>query len=113
MPHPRTQRARKLRNNPTDAERLLWRYLRKGQLHGHRFRRQYPIGVYIVDFVCLQQQLVVELDGGQHAERAAYDRSRDRFIGQAGFQVLRYWNDQVLQETEAVLADILRHLSPP
>jgi len=113
MPHPRTQRARALRNNPTDAERHLWRYLRRRQLEGHPFRRQYPIGVYIVDFVCLEQQLVVELDGGQHAQRVGYDRSRDHFIGQAGFRVLRYWNDQVLRETEAVLADILRHLSPP
>ncbi len=113
MPHPRTQRARKLRNNATDAERHLWRHLRRRQLKGHRFRRQYPIGPYITDFACVEQRLVVELDGGQHAERAAYDRSRDRYISQAGFRALRYWNDQVLQETEAVLADILRHLSPP
>jgi len=113
MPHPRTQRARKLRNNPTDAERQLWRHLRRRQLEGYRFRRQYPIGAYITDFACVEQRLIIELDGGQHAENAAYDNTRDRYINQAGFRVLRYWNHQVLQETEAVLADILRHLSPP
>ena len=113
MPHPRTQRARALRNNPTDAERHLWRHLRKRQLEGHRFRRQYPIGAYIADFACVERHLIVELNGGQHAEQAAYDHARDRYISQAGFRILRYWNHQALQETEAVLEDILRHLSRP
>ncbi|WP_201316559.1 DUF559 domain-containing protein [Dyella sp. EPa41] len=103
-------RARQLRNDATDAERRLWRYLRREQLAGCKFRRQFPIGVYIVDFICVPARLVVELDGGQHLEAQAYDARRTRVIEAAGYRVLRFWNDDVLLRTDAVLEEILRHL---
>jgi len=108
-----TGRARRLRNNATDAEMLLWRGLRGKQMAGHKFRRQYPVAPYIVDFVCLDAKLVVELDGGQHSEQLAYDGRRDAYIRSCGFRVLRYWNDQVMTEMQAVLEDIYRHLMSP
>lgn len=97
------RRARLLRNATTDAERHLWRQLRLRQLGGYRFRRQVPIGEYIVDFACLQASLVVELDGGHHQDQCLYDHRRDRTIESAGFRVLRFWDDDVLKQTEAVL----------
>jgi len=111
MPSRTTQRARNLRNHLTDAEQKLWRHLRRRQLGGARFRRQHPIGRYISDFACLEHKLIIEIDGGQHAERTAYDAARDAFLRRCGYRVLRYWNNQVLQETEVVLEDILRHLA--
>ncbi len=103
----KTEFARQLRRNMTDAECRLWRHLRRRQLAGHKFRRQCPIGCYIVDFVCFEQMLVVELDGGQHAERGARDAQRDAWLQAQGYQVLRFWNNDVLQETESVLEVIL------
>ena len=97
-----TPRARHLRKNPTDAERALWTILRKGQVPGHRFRRQAPVGPYIVDFVCFENKLVIEVDGGQHAEQADYDAARTAWLESQGFRVLRFWNNQVLQEMDAV-----------
>ena len=113
MPHPRTERARRLRRQPTDAERHLWHYLHRRQLGGHKFRRQYPVGPYIADFACVERRLIVELDGGQHGSQAGYDSRRDAKLHDAGFRVVRYWNHQVLNQTQAVLEDILRHLSLP
>lgn len=110
MPSRTTQRARDLRTHLTDAEQRLWHHLRRRQLAGARFRRQHPIGPYITDFTCIECRLVIELDGGQHTDRADYDAARDAFLQRRGYRVLRYWNNQVLQETEAVLEDILRHL---
>ena len=98
--------ARRLRNNPTDAERCLWRHLRRRQLDGFRFRRQLPIGQYVVDFVCLAARLVIEVDGGQHAEQHVADEVRSAWLRQRGFRVLRFWNNEVLGETEAVLARV-------
>jgi very-short-patch-repair endonuclease len=112
-------RVRELRINMTDAERHLWRYLRRRQLANARFRRQYPIDQYIADFVCLEKRLVIELDGGQHAENSAYDRKRDAYLGAQGFRILRFWNDEVLRESEGVLERILLaleetpHPNPP
>jgi adenine-specific DNA-methyltransferase len=103
-------RARRLRKQATDAERHLWHYLRRRQLAGHRFRRQVPICGYIADFACLEAKLAIELDGGQHADRRCYDEHRDRRIAAAGFHVLRFWDHQVLQETQAVLESILTAL---
>jgi very-short-patch-repair endonuclease len=103
-------RARQLRNEATDAERHLWRYLRREHLAGYRFRRQHPLAGYIVDFVCLSVGVVVELDGGQHAEAVAYDAQRTRLIEARGYRVLRFWNDDVLLRTDEVLAAILREL---
>ncbi|MEO5574516.1 MAG: endonuclease domain-containing protein [Gammaproteobacteria bacterium] len=113
--------ARTLRSNPTDAEKLLWKHLRLRQLHGYKFRRQFPLGSYIVDFVCLEARLVIEVDGGQHIEQSMQDERRTEWLRQQGFTVLRFWNNQVLQETEAVKVVISEalclllapHPSPP
>ncbi|TWT22045.1 endonuclease domain-containing protein [Luteimonas wenzhouensis] len=99
-------RARALRAGMTDAERVLWRCLRMRQLAGHRFRRQVPIGSYVADFACLQARLVVEVDGGQHAG-ARGDAVRDAFLRAAGFEVVRFWNHEVLGNPEAVCEAIL------
>ncbi|QDF98465.1 ATP-dependent helicase HrpA [Azoarcus sp. DD4] len=94
--------ARNLRRNSTDAERVLWRHLRGGQF-GAKFRRQHPFADYVLDFVCLELKLVVELDGGQHAERVAYDDARTAMLRTAGFDVIRFWNSEVFQEPDAVV----------
>jgi very-short-patch-repair endonuclease len=103
-------RARELRKNPTDAERTLWRQLRLWQLDGYKFRRQQPLGHYIVDFVCLESRLVIELDGGQHAEQNDYDTDRDAWLRTHGFTVLRFWNDELLRNIESVKEAILEGL---
>ena len=110
---------RKLRNNPTDAEALLWRQLRGRQLEGCKFRRQHPFLDFILDFACLERKLVVELDGGQHADAATYDARRTASLENAGFTVLRFWNNDVFENMDGVLEVILRALraratpSPP
>ena len=109
------RKARDLRTNATDAERRLWERLRRKQIDGHRFRRQVPLGSYIVDFICFDARLVVEVDGGQHAKSAAKDARRTAFLEASGFRVLRFWNDDVLANTEGVLDVIRRSLNaaPP
>ncbi|GAB3310758.1 endonuclease domain-containing protein [Luteimonas notoginsengisoli] len=102
--------ARSLRNNATDAEQHLWQQLRGRQLAGYKFRRQYPIAGFIADFACIEARLVVELDGGQHVERTAEDAARTRRIECNGYRVPRFWNDDVLVDTEVVLGEILRSL---
>ena len=102
-----SSRATQLRKYPSEAERALWQELRRRQLAGHRFRRQEPLGRYIVDFLCYEKRLVVEVDGGQHLERAAYDRDRTRWLGARGYRVLRFWNNEVLGQMEAVKTVIL------
>ena len=109
MLHPTTLKARQLRRNMTDAEQRLWRYLRGGQL-GVPFRRQYPLGPYITDFACVPLKLLVELDGGQHAEAMAYDLRRDAWLRGKGFTVLRFWNHDVMKNTEAVVEAIWREV---
>ena len=114
-------KARQLRKNMTEAELALWRHLRLRQLIGCKFRRQQPIGNYIVDFVCFEKQLIIEIDGGQHSQQSAYDCERDEWLQKEGFRVIRFWNNQVLEEIEAVkeiIADLLGanhapHLNPP
>ena len=98
-----TTRARELRKQLTDAERRLWSSLRRNQLDGHHFRRQRPIGPFIVDFVCMAKCLIVEVDGGQHADRAGEDASRTAYLENNGYRVLRFWNNDVLVNTEGVL----------
>lgn len=105
--------ARKLRQNQTETEKRLWRHLRNRGLAGHTFRRQFPIGPYIADFVCLERRLVIEADGGQHMEQAAQDERRTEFIESKGFKVLRFWNNDVLQDIEVVLNVILSELTAP
>ncbi len=116
-----TQTAQTLRQQPTDSEHHLWQALRMQQIAGAKFRRQRVIGPYIVDFCCLEQRLVVEVDGSQHLE-SADDATRDAWLSAHGWRVLRFWNDQVLKETEAVLQVIWEavragadspHPSPP
>ena len=105
-------RARELRQTSTDAEQIIWSRLRNRQLAGFKFRRQHPVGLYIADFACLEACLIVELDGGQHfeSEAAAKDRRRTAALKNAGFDVMRFDNRQVLLETEAVLMIILQRL---
>jgi very-short-patch-repair endonuclease len=102
-----------LRNRPTDAEQLLWKHLRLKQMEGLKFRRQQPIDNYIVDFVCLEKRIVIEVDGGQHATQKDDDVVRDKYLRQQGFHVLRFWNNEVLQNINGVL-EIIREscLSP-
>jgi very-short-patch-repair endonuclease len=95
-------RVKELRNNPTEAERFLGQHLRRRRLGGYKFRRQQPLGKYIVDFVCLEKRLIIEVDGGQHNTRAAYDQQPTTWIERQGFRVLRLWNHEVLQNIQAV-----------
>ena len=101
----RTDFAKELRTNMTDAEHLLWRHLRAYRLNQQKFRRQQPIGRYIVDFVNFKARLIIEADGGQHNESAP-DQKRDSWLQSQGFQILRFWNNDILQNTEAVLQTI-------
>ena len=95
---PSTRRnARDLRRNPTEAERTLWRHLRQRHVAGRKFRRQHPIGRYVLDFVCLETKLVIELDGGQHADREAEDQGRTAWLEARGYRVLRFWNTEVFE----------------
>lgn len=109
--------ARRLRHELTDTERLLWRELRAHRFQGFKFRRQQPLGDYIVDFICFEQKLIIELDGGQHAEAREYDRQRDAWLQERGYQVLRFWNNEVTGNLEGVLERVLmacgHHPSPP
>ena len=108
------QRARQLRTELTATEQLLWSRLRRRQMAGYKFRRQQVLGPYIVDFVCLEKKLVIELDGGQHTEQRQYDQSRTRWLEPREFLVLRFWHNQVFQELEGVLRVIEAALvSPP
>lgn len=108
----RTQRARDLRANMTDAERRLWQGLRGRQLGGYKFRRQIPIGPYIVDFACLEARLVIEVDGGQHLG-SAEDQARDAWLMSEGYRVFRFWNHEVLLQTTDVLERIWNALNDP
>jgi len=101
-----TNNARSLRKNQTDAERLLWQKLRNRQLLNVKFRRQFPIAPYIADFVCLELKLIIELDGSQHFDQIVYDNERSGFLKQRGFEVLRFWNNDVFKNTEGVLESI-------
>ena len=103
---------RRLRNKPTDAERRLWDVLRSRRMHGCKFRRQHPYHHFILDFVCLERKFVIEVDGGQHAD-SAKDAARDQFLRQAGFSVLRFWNHDVLNDTDAVAEAIHGALTTP
>ena len=104
--------ARALRHNSTEAEKRLWAILRNRKLDGWKFRRQVPIDSFVVDFCCIEARLIVELDGGQHAdEKEYYDDLRTRQLKTFGFRVIRFWNSEVLQETEGVIQEIRRMLS--
>jgi len=98
--------ARALRRDMTEAERTLWRRLRRQQFMDARFRRQVPIGPYIADFACLKARLIIEIDGSQHVEAAAYDARRDAFLKREGFKVLRFWNNDVVARADSVMEAI-------
>jgi very-short-patch-repair endonuclease len=98
--------SRNLRKRQTDVENLIWRHLRRKQLEGLKFRRQHPIGKYIVDFVCLERQLILEVDGGQHAIEQEKDNKRDDWLRAEGYQILRFWNNEVLENLPSVLETI-------
>ena len=102
--------ARTLRRGMTDAEQRLWKHLRLRNINGFKFRRQHDIGQFIVDFVCIEKRLVVEIDGGQHADAEAYDSARTQYLEGEGFQVLRFWNNEVLEKTNDVLEVIWKAL---
>jgi very-short-patch-repair endonuclease len=104
------ERPRQLRRDATDAERRLWSALRDRRLSGYRFRRQYPIGRYIVDFACTRHRLIVEADGSQHADSKA-DRLRTAWLEEQGWRVLRFWNNDVLTNANGVVETILKKLT--
>jgi len=104
-------RARQLRASQTDAERLLWLRLRDRRLNGAKFRRQVPIGPYIVDFVCQDAKLVIELDGGQHGDQVNYDANRSAWLAAHGYRVVRFWNNELLENEQGVLTTILNELT--
>ena len=106
------QRAKKLRKESTEAEKLLWHQLRLKQLKNFKFRRQAPIGNYIVDFACYDPKIIIEIDGGQHFENTK-DRVRDQWLNRQGFSVLRFWNSEVFENLNGVLEKILSHCSHP
>ncbi len=103
--------ARQLRSTPTDAEIRLWSRIRRKQLDGFRFRRQQPIGPYVVDFFCPEALLIIEVDGGQHAWNEAHDAERTKWLEARGYRVLLFWNNDVLANTDGVVAIIREVLS--
>jgi len=105
------QLAKILRKNMTDAERVLWQRLRNRQLGGFIFRRQKPIGPYIVDFVCLEKKIIIEVDGGQHALNTSADTIRGDYLNKKGYKILRFWNHDVLRDTDSVLEWIHKDLN--
>ena len=104
--------ARGLRRNQTDAERALWFRLRDRRLRGLKFRRQVPVDRYVVDFLCADANLVIELDGGQHVERSKQDMERTKALEAHGYLVLRFWNHDVLSNTDGVVESIIDTLKP-
>ncbi len=110
---PLAKTAKALRGKSTDAEMLLWKHLRSKQLEGLKFRRQQPVGKYIVDFICSEKRIIIEVDGGQHFESES-DIARDSWLNNQNFKVLRFWNNEVLVNIQGVLERIRDHcLSSP
>ena len=105
------ERARYLRANETNAEKIFWYSIRARQLQNKKFYRQFVVAPYIVDFVCRDLMLIVELDGGQHMDNREQDIYRTRYLQNNGYQVLRFWNNQVMNEFDAVFATLILALS--
>lgn len=105
--------ARKLRKNMTNQEKKLWYYLRKRFINNCRFRRQYPIGNYVVDFICREKKLIIEIDGGQHNqdEIKEYDELRSKYLESKGFKVIRFWNNDIDTNIESVVNEISKLLT--
>ncbi len=108
MPSNLTKTAKNLRKKATRVETILWSQLRDKQIEGVKFRRQQPIDEFIVDFVCFEKKLIIELDGGQHAQARAEDRERDNRLSEKGYTVLRFWNNEVVENLTGVLEVIRR-----
>ena len=103
-------RVRQLRREMTPPEKLLWSRVRNRGLEGFKFRRQDWIGPFVADFVCWQARLIVEVDGSQHGDQIDYDESRDEYLAREGFKVVRFWNNDVTADLDAVLESIRAHL---
>jgi very-short-patch-repair endonuclease len=108
----RVATAQRLRRDQTDAERKLWFKLRDRRLNGLKFRRQATVGRYVVDFLCVEANLIIELDGGQHASRTKEDATRTEELEVSGYLVLRFWNNEVLSNLSGVLESIVDTLKP-
>src|SRR5260221_11883803 len=106
----RPDRARRLRGNPTEVEKRMWRRIRKRQLHGHRFRRQVPLGPYVVDFACIELSLIIEVDGGQHSWLEKQDAMRTDWLEAHGWRVVRFWNNDVIENIHGVLERLVIEL---
>lgn len=103
-------RVRTLRRNATETETLLWSRLRNRQLEGFKFRHQVWLGPFIADFYCKEAKLIIEVDGSQHSERAKYDHRRSEYLAQQGNRILRFWNNEVLENLDGVLIAIRAEL---
>ena len=103
--------ARNLRRSQSDAERILWSRLRRSQLNGVRFRRQQPVGNYIVDFISFEKRIIIEIDGSQHIELTKNDRARTEYLVSRGYRVIRFWNTDIMQNIEGVIDEILNTLT--
>ncbi len=103
--------ARQLRSEMTDAQSYLWQRLRSRQIHGLKFRRQHPVGKFILDFACIEAKLIIEVDGAQHNEMQIQDNQRTAWLEAQGWKVLRFWNNEVLQNIEGVLVEVLNALA--
>jgi very-short-patch-repair endonuclease len=115
-PRPLTSIAKRLRQEATDAEQALWREVRAHRFAGFKFKRQEPLGSYVADFVCYEAKLIVELDGGQHADQKEADEERTRWLASRGFRVVRFWNNDVLANIAGVMQEIEKEInttSPP
>jgi very-short-patch-repair endonuclease len=103
--------AQKLRRKQTDVEWLLWQYLRNRQCGGYKFRRQVPIGSYVVDFACIEAKLIIDLDGGQHADSVTQDTDRTKYLESLGYEVIRFWNHEVIENISGIYDSLTLTLS--
>ena len=106
--------ARELRKNMTPQERKLWNIIKNRQFYGYRFRRQFPIGCYIVDFVCREKKIIIEIDGGQHnkPESIDNDKIRTEFLNNLGYKVIRFWNNEIYENIDGVLLKLKKEINP-
>ena len=109
------QRARDLRKNMTDSERIIWSIIRNRQFYGYRFLRQYCMGQYIVDFICREKKIIIEIDGGQHNKQIniEYDEQRSAYLNSKGYKVVRFWNNEINNNLAGVYKREDTHLKPP
>jgi len=103
-----TKLAKQFRRKMTDAERVLWSHLRAKRLNNLKFRRQQPIGNYIVDFICFEKKIIIEVDGGQHMENKKTDLKRTQWLNEKGYRVIRFWNNDIMQNISGVYKEIMK-----